>query len=267
MYIDSNKVEKRLNRAVASSFGDHANDYINYAFVQREAAKYMVSMFEDIIINLNPPYIELGAGTGFATQPLVNILPGGDFYITDISDEMLAICKQELKLPDNIIAHFERFDAEMDLPVSKFGLIITALTAQWFSHTENVLLGLLESLKPGGVLLYSYLDERCFPEWKALCAESGIPFTGNRLPSSAPLQIDASNYCWEYCSSDLFTESYDSPADFFKNLKRIGAGTQTSGNKGNYGAVLSINEHWLQKNKSSFTVTYGITFGAIRRKA
>jgi malonyl-CoA O-methyltransferase len=265
MLLETNKVVKNVKMVVASTFGDRAKDYINYAIVQRQAANHMVSIFEDIIINLEPPYIELGAGTGFVTQPLVNVLPDGDFYITDISDEMLAMCKHELQLPENIKAYFDRFDAEMDLPISQYGLIITALTAQWFSNTENVLLGLLESLKPGGVLIYSYLDERCFPEWKALCAESGIPFTGNQLPSAAPLKINSSKYCWEYTSSDLFTETYDSPANFFKNLKRIGAGTQTSGNKGSYGSVLQLNEHWLQKNKNNFNITYGITFGAIRR--
>lgn len=255
-----------LKEIVASNFGDKAKDYMKYARVQKQAAEFIVSMFEDIVTDLEPPFIELGAGTGFVTQPLVKLLPAGDFHVTDISAEMLHICRLELDIPDGITVHFEQKDAETRLPENSYGLILTALTAQWFSDTEGILIKLLESLKPGGVLVYSYLDERCFPEWKALCAETGVPFTGNQLPSAAPLKIDNNRFCWEYCSSDFFTELYENPSDFFRNLKRIGAGTQTSGNKNNYGAVISLNEHWKLKNKPAFNVTYGITFGAIRRK-
>jgi malonyl-CoA O-methyltransferase len=266
MLLASKLVDKDIKKNVASAFGDHAKDYIKYAHVQRQAAEFMVSMFEDIIITLEPPYIELGAGTGFVTQSLVPLLPEGDFYVTDISEEMLNVCRHNLTYPKKMRVHFEQRDAEKSLSDNQYGLIITALTAQWFSNTEMVLLRLLESLKPGGVLLYSYMDERCFPEWKVLCAETGIPFTGNQLPSSAPLQINSTRFNWEYSSSDLFTETYESPSDFFRNLKRIGAGTQTSSSKGNYGAILALNEYWLLKNKSNFQITYGITFGAIRRK-
>lgn len=266
MLLFSKTVEKDLKGSVANTFSDHANDYNKYAIVQRQAAKHMIGMFGDIIADLESPYIELGAGTGFVTQQFVELLPKGEFFVTDISDEMLKLCQKQLQIPETLKVEFQQFDAENSLKPSSYGLILTALTAQWFSETESVMRGYLEALKPGGVLLYSYLDERCFPEWKALCAETGIIYTGNELPRAAPLSIDPAKYCWEYSSSELFTESYKTPSDFFKNLKRIGAGTQTSNNKGNYGAVIALNEHWLRKNKVNFTITYGITFGAIRRK-
>jgi len=266
MLLFSKKVDSDIKGAVATGFSDQAYDYDKYAFVQRQAATHMIGMFEDIIVDLESPYIELGAGTGFVTQQVVKLLSEGELFVTDISNEMLLLCQKNLDLPSTLNVQFQQMDAENSLSPSKYGLILTALTAQWFSNTEDVLKGLLEGLKPGGVLMYSYLDERCFPEWKALCAETGILYTGNELPSAAPLRIDANKYCWEYSSSDLFSETYESPADFFKNLKRIGAGTQTSRNKSNYGAVIALNEHWQLKHKASFTITYGITFGAIRRK-
>ena len=255
-----------LKKIVADNFGQKARDYIKYAKVQRKAAEYLVSMIDDILPELEGPYLELGAGTGFVTQPLVEKLPPGDFAITDISDEMLAICREVLTIPDTIKAEYLIKDAEEPLPESTYGLIATAMTAQWFDDLKSTFQGYLNALKPNGLLVYSYLDEQCFPEWKALCAESGIPFTGNTLPSSAPLSIDTSKFCWEYASNEMMSETFESPAEFFRNLKRIGAGTQRNGNKNSIGAVLALNEHWLRKGQDHFTITYGISFGAIRRK-
>lgn len=251
---------------VAHGFGEKAQLYNKFAKVQREAAEYMVRMFGDIVGNVESPYLELGAGTGFVTEPLSKLLSEGTMYVTDISEEMLEACSKELKSSEKISFIFEKRDAEDILPANHYGLVVTALTAQWFEDTHATLRGYLEALKPGGILLYSYLDERCFPEWKALCVETGIPYTGNVLPSCAPLHIDRDKFCWEYSSWETFYESYEDPAAFFRNLKRIGAGTQTSGQKNNPGAILALNEQWHLKKRPEFKVSYGITFGAIRKK-
>lgn len=255
-----------LKEKVARSFGDQADAYNRYANVQRQAAERFAELSEEIVETLIPPYIELGCGTGFVTQHIAKSLGEGTFYVTDISTDMLHACERDLDKYAHLKIEFEQLDAEEDLEKEKYGLILTALTAQWFENTHHALERLLESLILGGVLIYSYLDERCFPEWKALCAETGIPFTGNELPACTPLKIDASRFSWEFFTPELFTERYDSPASFFHNLKRIGAGTQRNGKKNNPGAIISLNEYWLSKRKPEFHITYGITFGAIRRK-
>lgn len=255
-----------LKRKLADTFGQRAQDYIKYAVVQRQAALYLADMIEDVLPELTPPYIELGCGTGFVTTHLLPKLSPGRFEVTDISDEMLATCQQMLHVPEGVEVAFDIVDAEEFHAPDRYGLIVTALTAQWFENTHGVLIRLLESLKPGGLLVYSYLDERCFPEWKALCAESGLPYTGNDLPTCRPVEIDFHKYSWEYASNELFTEEYPSLADFFRNLKRIGAGTRKSPPKGSYGSVLALNEFWSRKNQDVFRISYGISFGAIRRK-
>ncbi|MCH8495563.1 MAG: methyltransferase domain-containing protein [Balneolales bacterium] len=255
-----------IKEKVAQNFGDKARDYNLYAFVQRKAAGRFAELAEDVVADLESPYLELGCGTGFITQPVLNRLSGGTFFITDLSPEMLESCQRDLAKPGNVDIVFEQRDAEDQLPENSYGLITTALTAQWFESTENTLLGYLNALKPGGVLMYSYLDDRCFPEWKALCAETGIPFTGNVLPPAVPLSFDPERFSWEFFTTELFTEEYDSPSEFFRNLKRIGAGTQRSGQKNNPGAIVQLNEQWSLRRKNVFQVTYGITFGGIRRK-
>lgn len=255
-----------LKRKLADAFGQRAQDYIKFAVVQRQAAQYLSDMVEDILPELPSPYIELGCGTGFVTEKILPKLSPGSFLVTDISEEMLSTCRQMLHIPEGFDVSFEIVDAEEFHQPDSYGLIVTALTAQWFEDTHGVLIRLLESLKPGGLLVYSYLDECCFPEWKALCAESGLPYTGNELPTSRPIDIDFNRYSWEYASNELFTEEYPSLADFFRNLKRIGAGTRKSPPSGSYGTVLALNEFWTRKAQEVFRISYGISFGAIRRK-
>lgn len=255
-----------VKEKVARNFGDKARAYNRYATVQRQAAIRFAELAEEFAADLDSPHIEIGCGTGFITQPLVNMLPPGKYTAADLSLEMLQACERDLEVPDGMTVSYERRDGENTLPQATYGMIATALTAQWFDNTEQTLQGYLEALKPGGMLVYSYLDERCFPEWKALCAETGIPFTGNQLPPCAPIKLDANRFEWAYFSMELFNEIFDSPADFFRNLKRIGAGTQQSGQRNNPGAIVQLDEHWRQKSRRKFQITYGITFGGIRRK-
>jgi len=255
-----------LRSVVAESFGQHARSYNEHARVQRTAAEFLVTMVDEYLRDLSGPYLEIGTGTGFLTQLLLQKLPSGTYYATDLSEEMLFVCRENLTIPRGLDVRYDIRDAEESLDSQQYGLIATAMTAQWFEDTPGTLRRYAESLKPGGLLIYSYLDESCFPEWKALCAESGVPFTGNPLPTSAPLRIDNNRFCWEGTTHEVFSEMYASPADFFRNLKRIGAGTQKQGNKNSAGAVLNLNEYWLKKGVDAFKITYGITFGVIRRK-
>lgn len=266
MILAESQDDQLSNVVVADSFGQRARYYNEHAKVQRKAADFLVSLAEDLLSDLPGPYLEIGAGTGFLTQLLIRLLPSGDFFVTDLSEEMLRVCRENLEIPHWMEVIYDIHDAEQTLGSQQYGLIATALTAQWFVDTRATLKRYAESLKPGGLLIYSYLDESCFPEWKALCAESGVPFTGNPLPESLPLQIDTTQFCWESITTEFFSEVYPTPADFFRNLKRIGAGTQKTGNKNSVGAVLNLNEHWLKKGLDSFKITYGITFGVIRRK-
>lgn len=254
-----------IKERVAQSFGGQADAYNQHAHVQRVAAHRLAELSEDLLRDVSGPFLELGCGTGFVTSPFAAQLKSGTLIITDISAEMVQACERDLKTGSHLDVRFELRDAEEPLNSNTYGLIYTALTAQWFTDTHITLLQLLESLKPGGVLVYSYLDDRCFPEWKALCAETHVAFTGNALPSGAPLRVDPSRYSLEFFTPELFTEQYETPADFFKNLKRIGAGTQNKGKRNNPGAIAMLNETWLMRGKPIFTITYGITFGAIRK--
>jgi malonyl-CoA O-methyltransferase len=255
-----------LKEKVARNFGDKAKAYNMYAHVQRQASHRFMELATEFVPNLKSPYLEIGCGTGFITQPLVSLIEGGEYTAADLSTEMLEACRSDLPETETLNVVFEQRDGETLLLPESYGLITTALTAQWFADTEMTLQHYLEALKPGGMLMYSYLDERCFPEWKALCAETGVPFTGNVLPSCKPIEIDQNRFEWVFFTMDLFTEIFETPAEFFRNLKRIGAGTQRDGQRNNLGAIVQLDEHWRQKTSRKFQITYGITFGGIRRK-
>jgi malonyl-CoA O-methyltransferase len=262
----------QLKDQVAQNFGTKAEDYNKYAIVQREAASRLAELAGQFICDLNGTYIELGCGTGFVTQYLCEILEKGAFEITDLSPEMLKACRIDLTNPNGLKLTFQIRDAESPLPENSYDLILNALTAQWFTDLDSVFKGWLKALKPGGMLIYSFLDNRCFPEWKKLCEDANLPFSANKLPAPIPLNLNFEHYEWEFFTTEIYTETFESPSEFFKNLKRIGAGTKTNtktktgSQESVAGTTSKINEYWTSLNKTEFQVSYGITFGGIRRK-
>jgi malonyl-CoA O-methyltransferase len=254
---------------VAQNFGSKAEEYNQYAHIQRLAASKLAELAAPLINELDGIYLELGCGTGFVTQHLCEILQNGTFEITDISVEMLQVCQNDLRNPNELNLLFSLKDAENVLNENNYDLIINALSAQWFADLTTVFNSWLKALKPGGLLLYSYLDSRCFPQWKKLCSDANLPYTANLLPEPILLNFDSNKYELEFFTTEIYSETYKVPSEFFGNLKRIGAGTRTTPppEKSARGIIKQLDEYWLSNNNSNFCISYGITFAGIRRKA
>jgi SAM-dependent methyltransferase len=256
---------------IVRNFGNRAEYYNRYATIQRLAALKLADLAKSNLRNQSEAdgrYIELACGTGFVTQLMCDILDCGSFEITDLSGEMLDACKRDLRNTNNLKLDFYLRDAETGLPENSFDLIINALTAQWFGDMNDVFNNWMRALKPGGMLIYSYLDNRCFPQWKEICMDAKLPFTANRLPPPIPCQFDSEEYALEFFKTEFYSETYDSPAEFFRNLKIVGAGTKTnSGSQKSFpGISKKIDEYWSELNEKIFVISYGITFGGIRKK-
>lgn len=67
-----------LNKQVAENFGRSVSDYHKQAEVQKEVADRLIASLEPWRDILPPgPILEVGCGTGFVTQGLVDLYPKG----------------------------------------------------------------------------------------------------------------------------------------------------------------------------------------------
>lgn len=255
-----------VKQQIASSFGDAVSYYDNHADVQREVADRLIASLEpwrDIIPS--GPIIELGCGTGFVTEGLVELYPEKEIQVTDLSEEMVEYCRQRFTDRKNL--SFRVQDAE-DVPYDEphYAMTVSGFTPQWFKDPAQTLGRWLQATKPGGLLLASFPGNESFPEWRDHCEELGLPFTGNKLPdveemvikmSVGPAQVDY--------YEDTVTENYESARDFFRELKKLGAGTQRGGRSLTPKELSLLIDHWDSSTEGSIRVSYHVVFLAVKR--
>ena len=84
---------------IASAFAG-ASAYHQQARVQKMAARNLLNVFDETLgdnFNLKKPHIlELGCGSGFLSQQLLQRWPGADLLITDLTPTMLTRCRRHL---------------------------------------------------------------------------------------------------------------------------------------------------------------------------
>lgn len=255
-----------LNKQVAENFGRSVSDYHKQAEVQKEVADRLIASLEPWRDILPPgPILEVGCGTGFVTQGLVDLYPKREKIITDLSEQMVDFCKERFKSAENISFHSLNAE-ELEADESTYAMTVCGFAAQWFKDPALTLGRMIEATQPGGLLLASFPGNESFPEWKKHCRDLGIPFTGNALPdteemvvkmSTGPVQVDY--------YEDTITQSFPYAADFFRHLKTIGAATHKSGRSLNASEMKMLINHWNSQGEGNITVSYHAVFLAVKR--
>lgn len=241
---------------ISLSFGKQAGVYNKYALVQRFAAK---RLSEQLPEKNSSAYniFEIGCGTGFVTELLAEKYPDYTIVTSDISSEMLQVCKENLTDAQIGMQNisFVPLNVEKDDIPGKYDLIVSGLTAQWFYNFEETVKKILAALKPNGQFILSFLTDDSFPEWKEICLNSKLLCTANTLPSkeiSEQLAF-ASIVHYEPFSLEL---RFSKSIDFFRSLKSIGASTQKDSLGLNPADFRKLTRLWDKREKSSIAVTY-----------
>ena len=265
--MDNTVSEKAsTNRDIAENFGTSVAAYHDEAMVQKEVAERLIASLEPWRDILPPgPILEIGCGTGFVTQGIVDLYPKREKIITDLSQQMVNFCRDRFRSADNI--SFRQLDAEeLEIDEPEYGMTVSGFAAQWFKDPALTLGKLMEATKPGGLLLASFPGNESFPEWKECCKELGIPFTGNNLPdteemvikmSTGPVQVDY--------YEDTVTQQFSTALYFFRHLKSIGAATHRKGRALTPAEMKMLINHWDSKHGEDITVSYHVVFLAVKR--
>ncbi|MEB3231353.1 MAG: methyltransferase domain-containing protein [Leptolyngbyaceae bacterium] len=245
---------------IATSFGQAASIYHAQAGLQKHCAQRLLNLLSDSLEYPDlpsGPVLEIGCGTGFITELLCDRLlrpegagtyslklgQGRDYYITDLSAEMVQFCCDRLqpKLqkitsnhPFSSFKHprshffFQVLNAE-NIPPNppSYSLIIGGFVAQWFQDIEGTIQKLLDRLQPHGRLLLSFPGYESFPEWRQQCSHLNLPFTAHPLPNPTLLLQTLSLPTQDYqvqVKTEWYPTYYESAATFFQSMKGIGAG-------------------------------------------
>lgn len=205
-----------------------ARDYDAHARVQRVVATKLADRIAALPLPDAPRVLEIGSGTGFLTEALLDRGLTGEWLVTDLAPGMVARCRT--KLGDRAGLTFAVLDGECGPrpDAAPFDLICASLAFQWFADLEAAVARLVQWLAPGGHLVFTTLGAGTFPEWRAAHLAEGLtPGT----PPFPPASVFAAIRPEHQAAPPLVEYEVERHADarqFLRALKGIGAATPRS---------------------------------------
>jgi malonyl-CoA O-methyltransferase len=254
---------------IAQRFGQAAAIYHSQASLQRHCATKLLEVLDRWDV---PPgqILEVGCGTGFLTQGLCDRFPQHPLRVTDLSAEMLDFCQTHLQTGSGAVS-FQQMDGEKLETEETYGLIVASFVIQWFRQPIETLRLWLERSQPNGILCLAFPTCHSFPEWRQMCEFLHIPFTANDLPNPQDLLKGLSKQVQDsYLLEEFFHTSHQDAGDFFRGMKSIGAGVNTSGQQLSASEMKRLIRHWnntVKKDKpgSLLQVHHHVAFLLLRR--
>jgi len=128
MTLKLKQIQTRFNKASRS--------YDDVAIVQKNAAKFLVDKLFNHQNFIPKTVLDLGSGTGYITELLLKKFPKSSFYLNDIADEMVAVCKAKFSQATNI--YYLPGDM-MRLNTDIYHCVVSNLALQWVSNLEDAL--------------------------------------------------------------------------------------------------------------------------------
>ncbi len=188
------------------NFSKASTSYIENASVQKRMAQNLIEIliknygknFEDVL--------EIGSGTGFLTDNIVEHLNCKNIILNDITQ--------------NLTRHnfeFIQGDATKKEFNKQFDLIISSSAFQWFENFEDFLSKIKKNLKKNGLLVFSSFSDRNFEQFKKIL---------NTSLNYVDYHTALNNKGFEILTfeKEIQTLYFNSPKEILKHVKNTGVG-------------------------------------------
>ena len=198
-------------------FSRKAKYYDNASQVQQESADLLLEAIKKYIPSPQKA-ADLGTGTGYLPQKLIAIFPNLHIDCCDISVEMLAIVKNNVKIRDNISIH-----QCSDPPRQNYDLVSSNFSLQWFKDIQTTLKSCQEKLSKDGILAISIPVEGTFDHLQNAISESKVNIQIPQLPKAEEIisSLNTSQIVKQH-RFELY-ETFPNTLDFLRGLHKIGA--------------------------------------------
>jgi len=250
-----------ISKIVEHNFSRYPEEYNNIAETQKKVAAKIAETITESCIPLsdNLHILEIGCGTGFLTQKLMQRFPNANFTICDISPAMLDFCRKSM--PPVKSANYAVCDITTDCPAGEFDIITSSLAFQWVEDMQKLMERLRNKLNPGGSLTFSTLAKGTFANIANIFSSYDIEFPMPHLLSIDELRKRTSCFDKVSIKEEIFTESYNSIKQFLNHIHHVGAGNAT----GEHLPVSAIRKILRSEKNSHITVEYNVALIECRR--
>ena len=225
--VDKQIVERHFSRAAAA--------YDTYACVQKKMAYALLEQAQPLVAA--QAVLEIGCGTGFLTQLLLEACPQAAILASDIAPGMLAAAQQRLAGSPRL--QFAIKDGEALSEQTAYDVVISNAVFQWFTHPQAAFQRIFASLRPGGQLVFATFGPRTFWELHAACRAAaernqlaGSWQTGPEFLSSAQLAVCAGRAGFQSrFAMQEYQEYFPAVRDFLHSVKKVGANNSAGSGK------------------------------------
>ncbi|SFI60388.1 malonyl-ACP O-methyltransferase BioC [Thermoflavimicrobium dichotomicum] len=145
VYIDKQWVAKRFNRA--------AFTYDEHAVIQRRMAYQLLWQLRNSAW-CGQHILEIGCGTGYLTQLLLDYYPEVKITAVDLADNMVQLAREKVS-PLSRVQFIVEDAEEMEWKENSFDLIISNATIHWFQSPLKAIRKWRKALTTQGALLLS----------------------------------------------------------------------------------------------------------------
>jgi malonyl-CoA O-methyltransferase len=222
---------QKPNPALPASrrFSNAAQDYDHHARVQKHAAQHLCHWLG----NLLPPgfqpkaCIDVGSGTGFVTEHLLQQFPDAALHAVDLAQGMLSELrrKHDTRLLYTHLLNGEELAVE-HLWVPNKSLLVSGMCAQWFGNLEDAV---RRWLSVSNTVAFSVLLDGSFQAWDLAHEETGQSSGLRQLPTQDKLQNILSRLVNEGIAANTahhtktFLDHHPDGLSFARSLRAIGA--------------------------------------------
>ncbi|MCZ2204441.1 methyltransferase domain-containing protein [Bartonella sp. A05] len=244
-------------KQIQARFNKASQSYDNVATIQKNTAEFLINKLFKHQNFIPQTVLDLGTGTGYIPELLLPRFHQSSFYLNDIADEMLKVCKAKFAKATNI--YYLPGDM-LKLNADIYDYVISNLALQWVDDLHYAIKFFYS--KSSHVFAFSTLLDGTFEEWENILNQYQ-PIQTLNYPKAEELidlctKLKKQDQIFEFWLMDV-PLSFDNPAAFMGYLKSLGASSSS-----NLMDLCNLKK-LLKAECENLTVTYKIFFGIFRK--
>ncbi len=215
---------------VAQAFSEAASSYDSAADLQKRVAGNLIShLGEGLQLS---EILDLGCGTGFVSEGLLEKYSASNLYLLDLSLAMLN--KAQQKIQNQYALEPKLVLADMDnLPLGNktFDLIISSMSLQWSENLGGLFQQSFDCLKNDGRFLFSTVGPKTLQElakaWKTV--DDYVHVNSFASAEEIVKRAEKFGFICDFQKIDLEIQFFENVVALMRSLKSIGAHTVNTG--------------------------------------
>lgn len=231
LIFDKSKIKNNFNKAWSS--------YDQNATLQKIVAKNLYNLSKPEIASATT-ILDLGCGTGFVAEAILNDFPDKNIFGLDIAYLLL---KSNPFATNKINADIEN----LPFKNNNFDLGISSLSLQWMNDLEKTIRQSLETLKNNRNFYFSIIVDGSLNELKVASEKCDIKLSINNFITISNLEkiLLRLNLKYQIKIEEIILK-YSDIYDLLKSIKSIGAGYSANKNQLKKSDFQKINNFYLK---------------------